>query len=552
MKSFACVLLGMLLVSNALALRDYTGASKHFAHQTETTNAASHVRRDVPAPVPAQTLLNIRNYVQKMMSCPSVQSPGYSFSAVRGDEVLIADSVGITDLRYNTPSVAETTWAIGSVSKFFTAILVGMVVDDGLLTWDTVVADVLPGFALNTRVGSTVTIADLVSMRVDVPRNDMVWFANEAGDEERLIRHFKDLIPAAEIRTAFIYNSFNFLFLGKIVELKTGKSWDQNIQERIFDPLGMTLSTPSVQAAMDAGHYAYGHLINDTSHTVVNTYPLNANVLTADDVKPAGGIHLTAQDAAKYLSAFLDPTFKGLLTAATAKRLVQGASITMYGYNGLTNAVVNYIDRPNGAIPLSLYAYGYGNIHGMYKGRHIALHNGGMIGQSSWFVSFPEDKLAFMMVANMDSLSGTGQFMFDAAVYARDQIVNDTEVSVNTETVCGRVFALPGWVDDNWRNGLGLVDTFTNQEISKWVGTYVHGFYGAIVVSARPGNRVYIKYGKLEGDLFRDTAGKLIWASIPGYYQVFTFSPSFILRNGRVVSATFGLENPDAVFSKLH
>jgi len=551
----------LVIACNALCLtafplmRDPTST---FDNPTNTMVRLDHARRSVstvdapPVYVPGEPLTNIRQFARSMMNCNSVQSPGYAIVVVKNNQTLIADSVGIADLQYNTSSDASTLWSIGSGSKSITSVMIGILVDRGLLDWSTEIRDVLPKFKLSNDVASSVTVRDLLSMAMGLSRNDIVWAAGMANDDNRIIGQAKKLKPSDLIRTTFYYNNFGYYYLSKVAESVTNKSWKQLIADEIFTPLGMNNSTATIADAVASGHYAYPHLINAVTGIATNYQPRNLNALTVDQVAAAGSVCLSVGDSAKLLAALNTPNFGGLLSQASNTFLHRAEIMTLYNHDGSGSTSINFLDDTSDPLPFSVSTYGNGWLHGMYKGRSVLLHNGGTLGQSTWIFSFPDDGISLLFVSNMGDVSGLGQYMWDWAIYARDQMMNDTAQSTNPSTICSRVFAVPGFVDNSYRIGAGYVGNFTSVEIAQWTGTYKNDFWGTLTVySVMPGNRVRAKYGLFEGDFLRDASGVLGWYSDPTFYQVLGFTPTFTYQNGIVKSVTIGANDPDPVFKKL-
>ena len=94
--------------------------------------------------------------------------PGAALAIVRGDEVIFARGFGVSDVEKQTPVTPETPFSIGSVTKAFTATLVGMLVDEGRMRWDDPVETYLPEFKLAVQSAdpnARATLRDVLSHR---------------------------------------------------------------------------------------------------------------------------------------------------------------------------------------------------------------------------------------------------------------------------------------------------------------------------------------------------------------------------------------------------
>ncbi|MBZ0288746.1 MAG: beta-lactamase family protein, partial [Anaerolineae bacterium] len=73
--------------------------------------------------------------------------PGAAVAVIAGDDVVYAEGFGERDLEAGAPFTTATRFRIGSTTKSLTSLLIAQLVDEGLLTWDTPVTDLLPEFA---------------------------------------------------------------------------------------------------------------------------------------------------------------------------------------------------------------------------------------------------------------------------------------------------------------------------------------------------------------------------------------------------------------------
>jgi hypothetical protein len=90
---------------------------------------------------------SIERFVTEQLAAWEV--PGCAIAAVRNGDVVLAAGWGRRDVVADLPVTAHTLFAIGSVTKAFTATTVGALVDDGLLEWDRPLRDYVPGVRLH-------------------------------------------------------------------------------------------------------------------------------------------------------------------------------------------------------------------------------------------------------------------------------------------------------------------------------------------------------------------------------------------------------------------
>src|SRR5687768_13880576 len=105
--------------------------------------------------------------------------PGLATAIVANGQMVFARGYGQRDEAARLPMTSATVYPIASTSKAINATLLGMLVDEGTLSWDTPVQTYLPSFRMIDALASAqVTLRDLVSMRTGLPRHDWVWIEN--------------------------------------------------------------------------------------------------------------------------------------------------------------------------------------------------------------------------------------------------------------------------------------------------------------------------------------------------------------------------------------
>ena len=170
--------------------------------------------------------------------------PGMGVSIYKDGQVILSKGYGVKDLDSNAPTDAHTLYQIGSVSKSFTAAVIAQLVDEGLLKWEDRVIDHLPDFRMHDPwVTEHIEVKDLTSHRSGMRDDIGTYLGNLGYDRDDIYRMFSLMPPAYTFRGDYQYNNITFIPAAKIIEKVTGKSWEENVRERIFAPLGMTEST---------------------------------------------------------------------------------------------------------------------------------------------------------------------------------------------------------------------------------------------------------------------------------------------------------------------
>src|SRR5262245_57563694 len=237
--------------------------------------------------------------------------PGMAIAIVKDDEVIYAKGFGVKRVGETEPVDADTVFQIGSTSKAFTAAVVAMQVDDGKLGWGDRVIDRLPGFEMHDPwVTREFQIADLMAQHSGMPAyagDGMAFFGFPA---DYIVSHMRLIEPVTSFRSEFAYVNNLFLVAGDLARVTSGKTWAENVQQRVFDPLGMRSSSSGQDAFEAAKNVAAPHKVVGGS---VTAFAGDARQLAwAYTYGPAGGINSTVRDMAQWLRMLVgNGTFEG-------------------------------------------------------------------------------------------------------------------------------------------------------------------------------------------------------------------------------------------------
>ena len=98
--------------------------------------------------------------------------PGMALAVVQGDHIVYERGFGFRDREKSLPVTPHTLFMIGSTTKAFTSVGVGLQVEQGKLRWDQPVREYFPSFQLHDPTASTqATMLDLMSHRTGIPRS---------------------------------------------------------------------------------------------------------------------------------------------------------------------------------------------------------------------------------------------------------------------------------------------------------------------------------------------------------------------------------------------
>lgn len=331
------------------------------------------------------------SYMEKMMK--DWNAPGIGIGIVMGDKLVFAKGYGFRDYGKKLPYTPTTTQPIASNTKLFTAVAVGLLVEDGKLRWDEPIKQFVPSIRFyNDELDRSVTIRDMLSHRTGVTRHDSIWYKS-AFSRRELWDRLRYLEPTAPMRTKFLYNNLMFTAAGQVIEELSGQTWEQFTQRRIFDPLGMSRSTLTIEDNIKGPEPAVPYSERRDSSELYKQPYYTAEVAIA----PAGAINSNVQDLSRWVIALLN------------KGKVDGKQV-------IPEAVLRETMAPALAIPntalesrgwgenLNSY-YGMGRTVSSYRGHLLALHGGDLPGFHSQVSIMPNDSIGVIVLVVGDHVA---------------------------------------------------------------------------------------------------------------------------------------------------
>lgn len=244
--------------------------------------------------------------------------------------------IGAVGTRVFNDQEAVTTldqWHIGSITKSMTSTLAAVLIERGLIDWNTTIADVLlvdiPGMRNEYR---NVTVEQLMAHTGGLPVDITLARSFQNGDvndtsalpmPQRRLAWSTDMLqlPPDAAVGAHLYSNANYIVLGAMIEKLTGENWEDLMERELFVPLGMTNSGFGPPGIPGMRLQPWGHSSQGGSWQPLDPGDFNAD--NALSLGPAGTVHSTLQDFAAYMSAHLagDRGEDGLLEASTFARL---------------------------------------------------------------------------------------------------------------------------------------------------------------------------------------------------------------------------------------
>lgn len=314
--------------------------------------------------------------------------PGASIAIVEKGKVLMAKGFGYKDYEKKLPATENTLFAIGSCTKAFTVALLSEPLAQKKVDLDIPAQNYYPGLQFKTsELNNKVTLRDMLTHRTGMPRHDYAWYSGGATTREGIVQQLKYLEPSSSLRQHFQYNNYMYITIGAMLEKLMGKTWEQQIQEKIFSPLGMVNSTTG--SLVGQKDFAYGYIY---SNNQIQVLPFLPEYLSG--VAPAGGICSNAKDMSNWLLMWTnqgnyegkDIISKQLYTEAISSQMVVQSNLP-------TKYTPDYF----------FFNYGLGWYTANYRGHYGVGHGGNINGFSSFVTFLPTDSIGVFISLNQNN-----------------------------------------------------------------------------------------------------------------------------------------------------
>jgi len=261
-------------------------------------------------------------------------------------------STGVADVTTCKPLPADSPFQIGSNTKMMTSAMIFQLQEEGVLSTTDLLSKWLPELAAQLPNGDKITIDMMLTHTsglhdyFDVPTKDGTTIEDGAKDKAMLTRRFtpEELVqvvadsglsyfePGAEGQ--WQYSNTGYILLGLIIEKATGKSYEENLRTRIFEPLGLKqtyLQTGQPEAgALPQGYYK-------------SPFDFTTGEWNASQGWSAGAVVSTPEEFAVFLKAlftgklFKEPATLKLMQEHTAAGLDALGPGTIYAHGMLDN-----------------------------------------------------------------------------------------------------------------------------------------------------------------------------------------------------------------------
>ena len=228
------------------------------------------------------------------------EKPSASFIVIKDGKTIDSQSFGYADLENKILANSETNYRLGSVTKQFTAMGALILIQQGKLSYNTKLVEVIPEFP---DYGKDITVKDLLLHRSGLESYNKL---NPKDSKEQLldkdvlnllIKHDSLLFPA---NSKYRYSNSGYAILAQIIERTSGKTFKDFMDKEIFEKTGMVNSTVYLKN-LQIKNRAQGYKFNDTIHE-------NKDQNTWSAIQGDGGIYSSVSDYQNWDKSLYDET----------------------------------------------------------------------------------------------------------------------------------------------------------------------------------------------------------------------------------------------------
>jgi CubicO group peptidase (beta-lactamase class C family) len=314
--------------------------------------------------------------------------PGISVGILKDHQIVYAKGHGVRSLVTKKNMNASTLVGVASNSKGFTCFALAMLVDAGKLNWDDKVRKHIPEFRLHDAwVTEQFTLRDLVTHRSGMGLGaGALMFFPEGNDfnVQDVINNVRYLEPESSFRSTFQYNNNMYIIAGEVLKRVSGLSWENFIETKILNPVGMASSKASYNRVTNRAN-------SIDAHTRTEGKVIQIPHDWSETANAAGGIVSNITDMLTWAKFLMNDA-----VTSDGKRLLSKAQFHEL-WQLQTPLKVNVADTYNS----NFRGYGLGWFVTDVKGGHKQIyHTGGLLGTVTQFTLIPNLDLAIVVLTN--------------------------------------------------------------------------------------------------------------------------------------------------------
>jgi len=309
---------------------------------------------------------------------------GLSVAVVKDNKIVYSQGFGYRDLEKKLPVNTTTVFPIGSITKAFTGSLLGILEAENQVSLKDKPALYIPNFEFyNDRMNNLIAIEDLLSHKSGIGNQGTTERFFPSTNKLEVVQRLRYLKPEGEVKNSFEYSNMAYALAGTITEQVTGKSWETNIQENLFEPMAMHNSFTDLPEMKKTKNYALPYGLHQEEIEQVSFEKFYS-------VSPAGAIKSNVLDMSNWILTWLNKGKFGAQQVIPSEYVARATR--------LQNIKQGTYEQDS-----FLYGDGFGwRLRSSY-GRYRIDHGGNTYGFSSNLILFPFEGIGVIVLTNQDN-----------------------------------------------------------------------------------------------------------------------------------------------------
>ena len=285
-----------------------------------------------------------------------------------------SDGFGITSVENPLPVTSDTLFQVGSISKTFTGTLIMQLAEQGKVNLDTPVRTYIKDLKLSDKaVEKQVTVRHLLTHAGGWVGDYFNDFGNGDDALAKMVKDIEHLPQVMPLGKIWSYNNTGFNIASRLIEVVTGKPYEQAAQEILLDPLGLKMSFFFPSDLLITYRFAMGHYNENKKTFVSRPWAIGR---AGNGV---GGVVSTVKDLLAYARFHM-----GNGNRIIKRRSLEAMRVPQISAGGRGQMGITWFINKSG--PLTRYS-----------------HGGATNGQQAMFVFIPEKDFALTLLTNNDN-----------------------------------------------------------------------------------------------------------------------------------------------------
>ena len=328
--------------------------------------------------------------------------PGVAVGIVKDGKIVYDKGFGVRNIEEKKSYVDEhTQFAIASNTKAFTSAALAILVDEGKISWQTKVRDIIPEFRMyNDYVSDNFIIEDLLTHRsgLGLGAGDLMIFQEETDFTiHDILTNFQYFKPVSPFRTKFDYDNLLYIVAGEVIARVSGVSWHEFIKTHLLEPLQLSDTYCTYSFINDKSNVAAPHAVTNGIPAPIPAFEFDLSKING----AAGSLYSSVNDISKWMIMQMNGGKYG--------DSLQNQLFSEKSHNAMWTIHTVTGGKGNPRYHTHFSGYGLGWFLADVNGKMSVSHTGGLPGMLSKIIMIPDINLGVVVLTNASD-DGAGIF----------------------------------------------------------------------------------------------------------------------------------------------